>query len=452
MSERLPPQNIEAEEAILGGIMLDPDAIARISARLVPEAFYISFHREIYRATLQLYGQGKPTDLLSVINWLSDRNLLATVGGRNKLATLVDRTVSAVNIDALTELVMEKYFRRQLIKVGAEIMELGYETETELPIILDRSEQKIFSLSHQTFSSNTEHNSTIAVNAYSEIESITPIYRTGIHELDKLIVGFEGGHLTILAGRPSMGKSFVSLFLALQMILLHNRSVVIFSLEMTKKQLEYRLWSLMSVTPAYQYLGLVPLKCDRIRKHRSGDLPLADWEIVSIAKISGVATDLPLYINDSRGITVSQIASECRQIKAKEGQLGLVIVDYLQMMAAQDFKGGGNRSYELGDVARGLYKMAGELDVPVLALSQISRGVDNRQCKRPMMSDLSQSGILEMVADNIIFAYRDEYYNPNTDLQGILELIVGKSRHGMTGTATVFFDKSYGILKNLESV
>ncbi|GAA6624242.1 hypothetical protein NUACC26_100670 [Scytonema sp. NUACC26] len=259
-----------------------------------------------------------------------------------------------------------------------------------------------------------------------------------------------------------MGKSFVSLFLALQMILLHNLPVVIFSLEMTKKQLEYRLWSLMSVTPAYQYLGLVPLKCDtasavkppayRIRKHRSGDLPLADWEIVSIAKISGVATDLPLYINDSRGITVSQIASECRQIKAKEGQLGLVIVDYLQMMAAQDFKGGGNRSYELGDVARGLYKIAGELDVPVLALSQISRGVDNRQCKRPMMSDLSQSGILEMVADNIIFAYRDEYYNPNTDLQGILELIVGKSRHGSTGTATVFFDKSYGIIKNLESV
>ncbi|GAA6624241.1 hypothetical protein NUACC26_100660 [Scytonema sp. NUACC26] len=168
------------------------DAIARISDRLVPEAFYISSHREIYRATLQLYGQGKPTDLLSVINWLLHRNLLVAVGGRNKLATLVDRTVSAVNIDALAELVMEKYFRRQLIKVGAEIIELGYETQTELPTILDRSEQKIFSLSHQTFSSNTEHNSTIAVNAYSEIESITPIYRTGIHELDKLIVGFEG--------------------------------------------------------------------------------------------------------------------------------------------------------------------------------------------------------------------------------------------------------------------
>ncbi|MBW4559211.1 MAG: replicative DNA helicase [Trichormus sp. ATA11-4-KO1] len=446
-NDRLPPQNIEAEEAILGGIMLDPEAISRICDRLIPEAFYITAHKDIYQAALRLFSQGKPTDLLTITNWLADHDLLTRIGGRNKLATLVDRTVSAVNIDALAGLVMEKYLRRQLIKAGNEIVHLGYETQKELPIVLDQAEQKVFQLSNQTLTSNTEHNSTINIAAYEELDSDNPIYPTGLHELDNLMLGFEDGTLTIVGGRPSMGKSFIALFLALQMILLHDLPVAIFSLEMTKKQLEYRLWSLISVTDAYKHLDLTPLKSDRIRRHRSGNKPLDDWEFASIAKIVGIASELPLYMNDSRGITVSGIASECRQVKAKEGKLGLVIVDYLQMMAEDS---GGNRSYELGDVARGLYKMAGELNVPVLALSQISRGVESRQNKRPMMSDLSQSGILEMVADNIILAYRDEYYNPDTPDPGILELIMAKSRHGDTGTATFFFDKTYGIIKNLE--
>jgi replicative DNA helicase len=444
--DKLPPQNIEVEEAILGGIMLDPEAMSRISDRLIPEAFYIDSHKAIYQAAQRLHWSGKPTDLLSMTNWLANYDLLTRIGGRNKLASLVDCTVSAVNIDALAELVMDKYTRRQLIKAGNEIVQLGYETETELPIILDQSEQKVFRLSQQQFSTNTEHNSTITAAAYSDLEQISPIYPTGIHQLDELIVGFEGGTLTLVAGRPSMGKSAIAMCLAQRIMLLHNLPVVFFSLEMTKKQLEYRLWSLISVTPQYQDLEIIPLRGDRIRRHRAGLAPLMDWEFASLAKIVGIASELPLYINDSRGITVSGIASQCRQIKAREGKLGLVVVDYLQMMAEDS---GDNRSYELGDVARGLYKMAGELDVPVLALSQISRAVEGRQIKRPMMSDLSQSGILEMVADNIILAYRDEYYNADTADRGILELIVAKARHGETGTAAVLFDKSYGIIKNL---
>ncbi len=446
MIDKLPPQNIEVEEAILGGIMLDPEAMSRISDRLIPEAFYIDSHKDIYQAAQRLHWSGKPTDLLSVTNWLANYNLLTRIGGRNKLASLVDCTVSAINIDALAELVMDKYTRRQLIKAGNEIVQLGYETETELPIILDQSEQKVFRLSQQQFSTNTEHNSTITAAAYSDLEQISPIYPTGIHQLDELIVGFEGGTLTLVAGRPSMGKSAIAMCLAQRMMLLHNLPVVFFSLEMTKKQLEYRLWSLISVTPQYQDLEIIPLRGDRIRRHRAGLSPLMDWEFHSLAKIVGIASELPLYINDSRGITVSGIASQCRQIKAREGKLGLVVVDYLQMMAEDS---GDNRSYELGDVARGLYKMAGELDVPVLALSQISRAVESRQCKRPMMSDLSQSGILEMVADNIILAYWDEYYHLDTGNRGLLELIVAKARHGETGTAAVLFDKSYGIIKNL---
>lgn len=447
MINQLPPSCIEAEEAILGGIMLDPGAIDRVSDRLVEEAFYISAHKEIYQAALRLHSGGKPIDLLSVTSWLTDHKKLDKVGGKSKLAQLVDRTVSAVNIDALAALVMDKYLRRLLLLAGHEIAQLSCDTSTELEAVIDRIEQKIFRLSNQKFCSNTEHNSTITIAAYQELESTSPIYPTGLDELDKLMVGFEPGTLTIVAGRPSMGKSFIAAFLALQMILLHSLPVTIFSLEMTKKQLEYRLWSLISVVAAYKHLGLTPIRCDRIRRHRAGLQPIEDWEFNTIAKIVSIAGDLPLYMNDSRGITVSGIASECRQVKAKEGSLGLVVVDYLQMMAEDS---GGNRSYELGDVARGLYKMAGDLGVPVLALSQISRAVEGRQNKRPMMSDLSQSGILEMVADNIILAYRDEYYHPDTEEQGILELIMAKSRHGDTGTATVFFDKSYGILRNLE--
>jgi len=446
MIEQLPPSCIEAEEAILGGIMLDPEAIGRVSDRLVEEAFYISAHKDIYQAALRLHSQGKPTDLLAVTSWLTDCEMLSRIGGKSKLVSLLDRTVTAVNIDALAALVMDKYLRRKLLMAGNEITELACDTSTQLDSVLDCCEQKLFQLSNQRFCSNTEHNSTITVAAYEELDAGSPISPTGLHELDKLMVGFEGGTLTIVAGRPSMGKSFISIFLALQMILLHELPVIIFSLEMTKKQLEYRLWSLISVTNAYKHLGLTPLRCDRIRKHRAGLESLASWEFNSIAKIVSIASELPLYMNDSRGITVAGIASECRQVKAKEGSLGLVVVDYLQMMAEDT---GGNRSYELGDVARGLYKMAGDLDVPVLALSQISRAVESRQNKRPMMSDLSQSGILEMVADNIILAYRDEYYHPDSEEQGILELIAAKARHGDTGTATVFFDKSFGIIKNL---
>ena len=203
--------------------------------------------------------------------------------------------------------------------------------------------------------------------------------------------------------------------------------------------------SLNSAMP--QHLDLIPINGDRIRKHRAKLSSLSDKEMESIAKVVQIAADLPLYMNDNRAINVTGIASEARQVKAREGKLGLVIVDYLQMMASDS---GGNRSYELGDVARGLYQLAGELEVPVLALSQVSRGVESRQNKRPMMSDLSQSGILEMVADNIVFAYRDEYYDVNTSQPGVLELILAKARHGYTGTAEVLFDKSCGMIHSLK--
>ncbi|MEM9507385.1 MAG: replicative DNA helicase [Cyanobacteria bacterium P01_E01_bin.35] len=441
------PANIAAEEAILGGILFDPEAISRIEAVLDPQAFYYTAHQEIYQTYLKLYHQGKPTDFISVSTYLSDRDKLDKVGGTAKLAQLLNRTVSAVNIDRYVDLVMDKFHRRRVIEAGHKIVDFGHDSTLELEKLLNNSEQEIFSVTQQSISSGTDHNSEIAMSAFDQLESENPIYSTGIEEIDKLLIGFEPGTLSLLAGRPSMGKSSASLFLALQQIILHKLPVIIFSLEMTKHQMEYRLWSLMSRMECYKKSGLTQINSDRLRAYRAGLSTLSAKEVDSIAKIMTIAADLPLYMNENRGISVAGIASSVRQVKAKEGKLGLLVIDYLQMMASDS---GDNRSYELGDVGRRLYQLAGELEVPVLALSQVNRGVEGRQNKRPMMSDLSQSGILEVVADNIIFTYRDEYYNPNTSRPGVLELILAKARHGDTGTASVLFDKSSGMIHSLK--
>jgi replicative DNA helicase len=443
----LPPQNIEAEESILGGILLDPKAMGRIVDFLAANAFYVRSHQEIYRAAVSLHGKGKPTDLMTVSSWLQDYQLLDEVGGIPRLLQLIERTVSAANIDRYAELVMDKYVRRQLIGTGGKVIELARDTTRELDEVLDGAEQEVFLVSNWGRTTRTLSNGEVASAAFTELEKNNPIYPTGLRELDNLIVGFEPGTLTLLAGRPSMGKSQAALFLALQMMVERRIPVIFFSLEMTAQQLEYRLWSLLSVHPHYCDCGFYPLRSGRIRQHRAGLAPLTEREHETIARVLGIATELPLYLNDDRGTTVMGMASECRRLISEGKRPGLVVVDYLQMMA--DDSPNGNRSYELGNVARGLYKMAGDLNVPVLALSQISRAVEGRNNKRPVMADLSQSGILEMVSDNVILLYRDEYYNPDSSDRDVLELIVGKARHGLTGTARCLFDKSYGLLTEL---
>jgi replicative DNA helicase len=443
----LPPQNIEAEESILGGILLDPKAMGRIVDFLAADAFYLRSHQEIYRAAVSLHGKGKPTDLMTVSSWLQDYQLLDEVGGIPRLLQLIERTVSAANIDRYAELVMDKYVRRQLIGTGGKVIELARDTTRELDEVLDGAEQEVFLVSNWGRTTRTLSNGEVASAAFTELEKNNPIYPTGLRELDNLIVGFEPGTLTLLAGRPSMGKSQAALFFALQMMVARRIPVIFFSLEMTAQQLEYRLWSLLSVHPHYCDCGFYPLRSGRIRQHRAGLAPLTEREHETIARVLGIATELPLYLNDDRGTTVMGMASECRRLISEGKRPGLVVVDYLQMMA--DDSPNGNRSYELGNVARGLYKMAGDLNVPVLALSQISRAVEGRNNKRPVMADLSQSGILEMVSDNVVLLYRDEYYNPDSSDRDVLELIVGKARHGLTGTARFLFDKSYGLLTEL---
>ena len=259
----LPPANIQAEEAILGGILFDPKAISQVEASLIPSAFYVSAHREIYQTALKLYHQSNPTDFMAVSTYLSDRNRLDRVGGTAKLAQLLSSTISAVNIDRYVDLVMDKFHRRRVIEVGHKIVDFGYDSTLELEKLLNDSEQEIFSVTQQRIGANTDRNSEIAISAFNQLESENPIYPTGIEELDKLIMGFEPGTLTLLAARPSMGKSAISLYLCLQQMIEHKLPVIIFSLEMTKHQMEYRLWSLMSRMDCYQHLDLTPIHGDK---------------------------------------------------------------------------------------------------------------------------------------------------------------------------------------------
>ncbi|HCQ22522.1 MAG: replicative DNA helicase [Anabaena sp. CoA2_C59] len=434
-SNRLPPQNIEAEEAILGGILLDPEAIGRVSDRLVPEAFYISAHTTIYQAALRLHIQQKPTDLLSITSWLTDNDQLTQIGGRNKLATLVERTVSAVNIDALAGLVMEKYLRRQLIKAGNEIVHLGFETETELPIVLDNAEQKVFNVTQQKTQSGLVHIGDTLTNTYEDIETrhqgiALPGIPCGFYDLDAMTSGFQRSDLIIIAGRPSMGKTAFCLNLAHNIAAGYQLPVAVFSLEMSKEQLVQRLLASEAGIES-SYL-------------RSGRISQTQWD--PLLRAINRLSETPIFIDDTSNITVTQMRSQARRLQAEQSKnLGLIVIDYLQLMEGSS----DNRVQELSRITRSLKGLARELSVPIIALSQLSRGVEARTNKRPMLSDLRESGSIEQDADIVMMLYRDEYYSPDTPDRGIAEVIIAKHRNGPTGTIKLLFDPQFTKFKNL---
>lgn len=380
LGDRLPPQNIEAEEAILGGILLDPEAISRVNDRLSPDAFYISAHKDIYQAALRLHSQGKPTDLLSLTAWLSDHELLTRIGGKSKLAQLVDRTVSAVNIDALAALVMDKYLRRKLIQSGNEIVHLGFETETELPTVLDQAEQKVFSITQERPQQGLVPLSDTLIHTFQDIESrhqgiALPGLPCGFYDLDAMTGGFQRSDLVIVAGRPSMGKTSYCLNIAYNVAAIHKLPVAIFSLEMSKEQLVQRMLA-----------SEAGIESNRLR---AGRISQNEWEPLSHA--IGMLSEMPIFIDDTANITVTEMRSQARRLQAEQGeQMGLILLDYLQLMEGS----GDNRVQELSKITRALKGLARELNVPVIALSQLSRGVESRNNKRPMLSDLRESGCL----------------------------------------------------------
>jgi replicative DNA helicase len=435
-SDRLPPQNVEAEESILGGILLDPEAIGRVADLIQPEAFYLSAHQEIYRAALALHTQGSPTDLMCLTAWLQDQGLLVKVGGQSKLAQLVDRTVSAVNVDQYAALIKDKYLRRQLIKVAAEVSQLAYETSTKLETVLDQSEQKIFSVTQDRVQQGLVPTEDILASTFAELEqrslgTVLPGLSCNFYDLDAMTQGFQRSDLIIVAGRPSMGKTALSVQIARKVAEIHKQGVAIFSLEMSKEQLVQRLLASEARIDS-NYL-------------RAGRISQAQWEPLSRA--IGSLSQLPIYIDDTPNPSMGEIRSNARRLQSERPEgLGMILVDYLQLMGGEGTDG---RVQELSKITRSLKSLARELNVPVLALSQLSRGVESRTNKRPLMSDLRESGSIEQDADLVILLYRDEYYNPDTPDRGVCELIIAKHRNGPVGTVKLLFDPQYTRFENL---
>ncbi len=436
LPDSIPPQNLEAEEAVLGGILLDPEAINQVADLLQPEAFYLNAHREIYRTALMLYSQGKPTDLTAMSAWLADKGSLEKVGGTSRLVELVEQVTSTASIEQVAKLVLDKFLRRQLIKSGNEVIKLGFDRSLDMEEILDKSEQSIFAISQEKPSKGLTPTSEILTTTFNEIESRSlgtsvagiPV---NFYDLDAITQGLQRSDLIIVAGRPAMGKTSIVLNLAKNVAQLHNLPVCVFSLEMSKEQMTYRLLSME-----------IGIESGRLR---TGRLQQEEWPLLG----QGINTlgQLPIYIDDKPNSGVLEMRSLCRRLKAEQGkELGLVVIDYLQLMEGSTPD---NRVQELSRITRGLKGLAREMKVPVIALSQLSRGVESRTNKRPMLSDLRESGSIEQDADLVLMIYRDEYYNPETPDRGITELIVTKHRNGPIGTVKLLFEPQFTRFRNL---
>lgn len=438
LTDKCLPHNIEVEEAILGGIMLDPEAIEQIVDILDPEAFYINAHKYIYRACLGLLNENQIPDLLSVTNWLSDRNLLDLVGGRNKLAQLVDRTVSAVNVDNLAKLVQEKYLSRRLVSTGNEIAKMGYDQSTSIEERLDTAETRIFGIRHIT-SSNTglKTASDISIRVFQDIEEahqgLKPGISTGFYDLDELLGGgLQPGNLIVVAGRPSMGKSVFSHTLAFNIAKIHDSPTAIFSLEMSDTEIMGRFLSSVS-----------EIETTRLKL---GKLQPEEWAVLAEALKS--VTESKILIDDSPCPSPHDIRSKVRKAIAIHGQLKLVVIDYLQMLAD------GSDSLlvqRIGEVTRQLKLLARECNVPIIIVSQMNRQAESKTNKRPCLADLRASGRIEEDADVVLGIYRDSYYNPDSPDRNIAEIICLKQRNGPTGTVKLLFNGALSQFLNLAS-
>ena len=434
INDRTPPQSIDAEEMVIGGILLDSDAIGRVADILTPDAFYFGAHRQIYEAALDLAQRGGSTDFVMVLNWLRDRDLLDKVGGPQKITELLDRTVSAVNIDAYAQLIAQKYTRRKLLAASQAIAALALEEKQPLPQVLDSAEQALFAVTQSSVKQDVAAASEILAGAFLEVEAqslgqATPGLVCGFYDLDTMTQGFQRGDLVIVAGRPSMGKTAWSVAVGRNVAAITGQPVAIFSLEMSKEQLINRLLS-----------GDAQIEAGRLR---SGHLSEGEWE--RIGEAINAISSLKLFIDDTPNITVNEIRSKCRRMQAESGGLGMVILDYLQLMEGDS----DNRVQALSKITRSLKGLARELGVPILVLSQLSRGVESRTDKRPVMSDLRDSGAIEQDGDLIVMLYREEYYNPDTPDRGVAEVLIKKHRNGPTGTVRLLFEPQYTRFRNL---
>ncbi len=438
----LPPENVEAEESILGGILLDPQAIGRIVDILVPEAYYVESHRKIYTAALALHNQKQIPDLMTVTTWLCDHRLLDSVGGTPKLAQLVDRTVSAVNIDRYAALVMDKYLRRKLISASHEITELGYDTSVELETVQEKAQNLIFTAtSSHSNQYETKPLNDWLVESFNQQELQQKGLDTGLLDLDKMIT-LERGELTGIAARPSVGKTWMGIWLASHVARKFQQPVVFFSAEMSGVRLTQRFEALES------RINLKHIVRRQIPDHRLPDYTTA------VGRLSETIGST-IFINDTPGgsltpvkmrYELTKVLLRLRSSDNPNPQLGLVVLDYIQKLGNRN---AGNRAQDVGAIAGALCDQAKDFNVPVVALMQINRESEKQSNKRPSMAQIKDSGDIEQDCDTIVTLYRDEVYRPDTCDQGIMEINVVKNRNGETGTCKVLFDPTCGRFKNL---
>lgn len=436
---KLPPQATDLEEAVLGALMLEKNALTEVIDILKPETFYVEAHQRIFEAIYRLFQKNSPIDLLTVIAELRSMGALEMVGGAYYITHLTDRVVSAANIEYHARIISQKYIQRELIKVSSEIINNAYDETSDIFDLLDHAEKSLFEIAQNNLRRDTRKVDDIMREAVVTLEalrdrtdSLTGV-PSGFTALDRMTSGWQPSDLVIIAARPAMGKTAFVLSCARNAAVLHDKPVAVFSLEMSSVQLVNRLIS-----------GETEIEQEKLRK---GNLADHEWEQLH-ARIGKLST-APLLIDDTPALNIFEFRAKCRRLKAQY-DIQLVIVDYLQLMHAKSDGKGGNREQEIGSISRSLKSVAKELNIPVIALSQLSRAVENRPggSKRPMLSDLRESGSIEQDADMVLFLYRPEYYGLIEDengapTAGVGEVIIAKHRNGETGTVRLNFVGKY---------
>lgn len=442
MIDRVPPQNIDAEQAVLGAMLIKKEAIAEVSQILRPEDFYRDAHKIVYEAMLTLFNKNEPADIVTVSDYLNNENLIEKVGGVTFITALANTVPTAANVTYHAKIVREKSDLRHLINTATDIAGMAYESSDDVADVIDKSEKMIMEVANRQNVSAFTPMRDIVMETFDKINvlyeskgGLTGI-PCGFTDLDKLTSGLQASDLILVAARPSMGKTAFTLNIGAHVALKEHKNVAFFSLEMSKQQLVQRMLCSEGGIDS--------------QKLRKGELDKTDWS--KLVNVANKVAEAPLYIDDTAGITVMELRSKARRLKAEKG-LDLIIIDYLQLMQGRTGKGAtDNRQQEISEISRSLKAVARELNVPVIALSQLSRSVESRQIKRPMLSDLRESGSLEQDADIVMFLYREDYYDPETVNKNITEVIVAKHRNGPVDTVKMFFKKEFTRFNDLSKM
>jgi len=435
---RIPPQSVEAEQSVIGSMLIDKEVIPVVMEILKPEDFYRPDHKEIYNVIIELFDKAQPIDLITVSERLKLHGKLELVGGLEYLTNIATDVPTTANVKHYAKIVEEKSLLRKLIKASSDIVEMGFNASEEVSFILDKAEQNIFDILQKRSSQGFVPIKDVLVDTFNKLEElynnkghITGI-PTGFTDLDYKTSGLHNSDLILIAARPAMGKTAFALNLAQNAAVHSGVPVAIFSLEMSKEQLVNRMLCSEAMVDS--------------TKMKTGQLEDSDWQ--KVARALGPLSEAPIFIDDTPGISITEIRAKCRRLKL-EHNLGLVVIDYLQLMQGSKSRSE-NRQQEISEISRSLKILAKEINIPVICLSQLSRAAETRTDHRPILSDLRESGAIEQDADIVMFLYRDDYYNPDTEKKNIAEIILAKHRSGSTGTIEMVWLGQYTKFANLE--